>query len=141
MALGLTVVLQIGLLGRAIDDSRREWWSRLGAFVAIYTIAALVVGLTSVCGPVLLDTLFTTGRKWIGSSLTVGGIATTVSGLLAARSKNTNGNGNNTSSEILARTAPYVFIAGLLIIVSAGLHWAVTTYSNFMNTEPLNTDT
>ena len=43
ISLSLAVVLQIGLLGRAMDDAMREWWSRLAAFIAIYSVAALAV--------------------------------------------------------------------------------------------------
>ncbi|HLH44394.1 MAG TPA: patatin-like phospholipase family protein [Bryobacteraceae bacterium] len=129
IALGLTVVVQIGLMGRAIDDSRREWWSRLGAFIAIYSIAALAIGLTAAYAPIWLDTLFVSGKRWLGGSLTLGGVATTLGGLLAAQSKKTGAGEKTTGSELLAKTAPYVFIAGLLILVSGGLHAALTAYS------------
>ena len=74
-ALGLAVVLQIGLLGRAIDDSRREWWSRLGAFLAIYSVAALTLGSAAVYAPWLADFVMKgTWVKWLSGSVTLGGI-------------------------------------------------------------------
>lgn len=121
-ALGLAVVLQIGLLGRAIDDSRREWWSRLGAFLAIYSVAALTLGSAAVYAPWLADFVMKgTWVKWLSGSVTLGGITAVWSGLAAARSPDTGGEGGNSNKEMLAKLAPFVFIAGLLIFVSAGL--------------------
>jgi hypothetical protein len=128
-ALGLSVILQIGLMGRAVDDFRREWWSRLGAFLAIYCVAAAALSLAGLGSARLIDWLFDGLMKWVGGSLTVGGIATTISGLLAARSPDTGGNGKSPVKEFLAKIAPLVFVAGLVILVSLGLHWAVTHYS------------
>ncbi len=119
ISLGLAVVLQVGLLGRAIDDSRREWWSRLGAFMGIYSLAALALGVTTVYGPLWVAML----QKWIAASLSVGAITTTIGGLLAASSRDTGGNGKASSKELLAAIAPYVFIAGLLLLVSTGVHF------------------
>ncbi len=135
ISVSLAVVLQIGLLGRSVDDAMREWWSRLGAFLGIYSVAALAVGAAAVYGPLLVSELFSsetgllspTFRHWIGGSITVGGVATTLGGLFAARSRDTTGNGDGKSKspakELLAKTAPFVFIAGLLIAVSTGLHY------------------
>jgi len=122
-ALGLAVVLQIGLLGRAIDDSRREWWSRLGAFLAIYSVAALTLGSAAVYAPWLADFVMKgTWVKWLSGSVTLGGITAVWRGLAAARSPDTGGEGGNSNKEMLAKLAPFVFIAGLLIFVSAGLN-------------------
>ncbi len=130
ISLALSVVLQIGLLGRAIDDSRREWWSLMGAFLAIYSAAALALGVAAVYGPELVR--FLTGAtpwKWIGGSLTLGGVATTVGGLLAARSRDTGPGGSNSAKELAASAAPYVFIVGVAVAVSAGLHRVLHAYS------------
>lgn len=121
-SLGLCVVLQIGLLGRAIDDASREWWGRMGAFLGIYSLAPLVVSVTAVFGPQVV-TLATsdTVSQWIGGSLTAGGVFTVVSGLLAGRSADTGGHGGSGGQERLAAAAPYVFIAGIMILVATGL--------------------
>jgi hypothetical protein len=128
-ALGLAVILQIGLMGRAVDDFRREWWSRLGAFLAIYCVAAAALSLAGLGSARLIDLLFHDFSKWLGGSLTVGGVVTTISGLLAGRSPDTGGNGKSPVKELLAKIAPLVFVAGLLILVSFGLNWAVNHYS------------
>lgn len=121
ISLALTVVLQIGLLGRAIDDSRREWWSRLGAFLTIYSAAALALDAAALYGPLWVARL----GNW-ASALSLGGLATTVGGLMAARSRDTSGVGKQTGKEWLAAIAPYVFIAGLLLAASTGVHYVLT---------------
>jgi hypothetical protein len=132
IALSLTVVLQVGLLGRAIDDAMREWWSRLGAFLAIYSMAALAVGAAAVYGPFAVSLLFSKGHllwNWLGGSLAAGGLASTLGGLAAASNSETGGTANGKSSspakELLAKTAPFIFIAGLLIAVAAGAHYLI----------------
>ena len=128
ISLSLAVVLQIGLLGRAIDDAKREWWSRLAAFISIYSVASLAVAAAAEYGPLFVTLLLSSQLwHWVGGSITLGGIATTLSGLFAASSRDTgrtvNGKYPNPGKELLARIAPYLFIAGLLIAVSAGIHF------------------
>jgi hypothetical protein len=128
ISLSLCVVLQIGLLGRAMDDAMREWWSRLGAFLAIYSAAALVVGAAAIYGPLLCSLLLSNRFwHWIGGSVTLGGVATTLGGVLAARSRDTGGNATDKDKspfkEFLAQAAPYVFITGLIIAVSASAQY------------------
>ena len=118
ISLSLTVVLQIGLLGRAIDDSRREWWSRLGAFLTIYSAGALAIDAAALYGPLWVAEL----SAWKGASLSVSGVAATIGGLVAARSRDTGSPGTRSGKELLAAIAPYVFIAGLMLAASTGVH-------------------
>jgi hypothetical protein len=138
ISLSLAVVVQIGLLGRAIDDAMREWWSRLAAFISIYSVATLAVSAATLYGPLLVSVLLSEHfRNWIGGSLTLGGVATTLGGLAAASGSDTgrvNGKSKSPAKELLARTAPYVFIAGLLILVSAGAQYLLAGQV----TEPAN---
>jgi cell division protein FtsW (lipid II flippase) len=97
-----------------------KWWSRLGAFLAIYSVAALTLGSAAVYAPWLADFVMKgTWVKWLSGSVTLGGITAVWSGLAAARSPDTGGEGGNSNKEMLAKLAPFVFIAGLLIWVSA----------------------
>lgn len=130
VALGLAVVLQVGLLGRAIDDSRREWWSRLGAFLAIYSIGALALAAAAFYGPLLVQVAVQDARAlWVSGTVTLGGIATTLGGLMAARSQDTGAKSGGGSKELLAAAAPFVFIAGLLTLVAAGVHGVLGIYN------------
>ncbi|HEY4362764.1 MAG TPA: patatin-like phospholipase family protein [Bryobacteraceae bacterium] len=125
--LALTVVVQIGLLGRAIDDSRREWWSRLGAFLAIYSLAALGLGAMTVFGPLVWSKVGTVWT-WVRGTITVGGAITTLTGLFAAKSPKTGCEGESSAKEWLAAVAPLVFIALVMLGVSEGLHAALANY-------------
>ena len=120
MALAQTVVLQIGLTGRAMSDDRREWWSRLAAWVGIYSIAFLIIAVIAIYGPLAVAKLEV--FAWTKRTVAGAWIATTLGGLLAGKSKDTNGKTKSYWKEILARVAPYVFIAGLLVLISWGLH-------------------
>jgi hypothetical protein len=123
--LALLVVLTIGLLGRQMDDLAREWWSRLGAWLIIYSTALAALALVSVHGPGLLDWLGSSVGGWLGSAVkrgaVAGWIATTLAGILAGKSSET-GDCKNPKLELVAAVAPYVFITGLLLVLSYGLN-------------------
>jgi hypothetical protein len=122
LAVGLAVVLQIGLLGRAIDDSRREMVEPAGRLPGhLFGGRVDARQRRGVC-PVAGGFRDEGHRvKWLSGSVTLGGITAVWSGLAAARSPDTGGEGGNSNKEMLAKLAPFVFIAGLLIFVSAGL--------------------
>lgn len=120
VAFVLSIVVLIGMLGRQSTDAVREWWSRLGAWLGIYSTAWMVVAVSAVYGPDIID--------WLASgtysrSLTAGGwIGTVAGGLLAGNSPTTKGTPTKSTAtqakELLAKVAPIVFIAGLLLLVS-----------------------
>jgi hypothetical protein len=107
-------------MSRESRDGVREWWSRLGAWLWIYATAWMVVAVSAIYGPMGVDwvvarhpwTALTAGGGWIG---------TVVAGLFAGNSESTGGNAKGPAArvkEVVARVAPFVFIAGLLIGVS-----------------------
>jgi hypothetical protein len=122
--LGLTVILKIGLLGRAIDDGSREWWARLGAFLTIYALGPMAISALVQFGPQAAAWLISdqAWKQWMGGTVTVGGVLTTIGGVLAGRSPDTCDGRSSRIKELLATVAPYVFIIGLLVIVATGLH-------------------
>ena len=78
----VAIVVQIGLLGRRLPDDRREWWSRVGAWLMLSAL-----GWAALCG------IGVYGPLWValaGAKLkAAGGIAwavTTIGGLLAGKS-------------------------------------------------------
>ena len=124
-AFSLAIVLLMGLLGRASPEDRREWWSRLGAWLCIYGVGWLLICVPAIYAPLWLGNLVD-----LGHSLTVtagtGWLLTTAGGLLAGKSAKTSGEERQdkwtTPLEILARTAPFLFIAGVLLMISTALH-------------------
>ncbi|HLG57645.1 MAG TPA: patatin-like phospholipase family protein [Vicinamibacterales bacterium] len=132
-----TIVVMIGMMGRQSTDGVREWWSRLGAWLAIYAVAWMVIAVAAVYGPGWIGmalmshpiTALTAGGSWIG---------TIVAGLFAGNSESTSGEGTKRSTattvkELVARVAPFLFIGGLLIgvayvldqiiLINAGQDW------------------
>ena len=119
----LAVLLLAGLLGRTFDDPRREWLARFGAWMALYSLIWIIFVGVSLFGHAAV--------KWLSSTISagvpvlVGWAGTTLGGLLAGRSSETSGPKADTapskfsSLEALAVIGPYVFIAGLLLAVSA----------------------
>lgn len=124
----IAIVLQIGLLGREMFDARREWWSRLGAFMMIYTLgwigwqAAAIYGPFAVAWSVTkLQSVWTTGvlATWV---------ATVAAGVLSGGSRAT---GNPRESKgvkevalnVLAVLAPWLFILGAILLISFALQW------------------
>jgi hypothetical protein len=119
----ITMLLVSGLLGRTFQDARREWLSRLTAWMGLYIllwILSFSFALFGHCVVIWLRTkLWTAGvpilASWIMSS---------VGGVLAAKNPKSSGAKSDKQSqfgaiEILAVVGPYVFIAGLLLLISA----------------------
>jgi len=116
----LVVVLHLGLVGIAFPDSGREWWSRLGAWLFIYSFAWVgLVGL-AIYGPLLLGL----GANWVaGISLTWA--ATTIGGLFAGRSAASGSRQSGVGVRLVAQAAPYIFVVGLLLAVSLSIQFIV----------------
>lgn len=115
-----TIVLLIGLLGRSLPDERREWWSRLSAWLLIYSLAWIGIFGLALYAPALV--MFLSSQKAAWFNLISGGwIVSTISGLIAARSAATGNAKPGKLIEILATLAPYVFVVGFLCFLS----WAV----------------
>jgi hypothetical protein len=120
LAFVLSIVALIGMMSRESSDGVREWWSRLGAWLWIYATAWMVMAVSAVYGPMAVDwavaqhpwTALTAGGGWVG---------TVIAGLFAGNSESTGGEAKGSmakAKEVVARVAPFVFIAGLLIGVS-----------------------
>lgn len=137
-AFGLSILILIGMMGRQSSEGVREWWGRLGAWLGIYGFAWMLVAVAAVYGPqwaaLILD-----GETWKGFSVIGGWLATTLAGLWAGRSDATGGSpksakSTKTSTDILvnlvAVVGPFVFIAGLLVGISTGLHLIILSLAD-----------
>ncbi len=136
-AMSLSIVLQIGMLGAYMPDERREWWSRLGAWFSIYGSAWILTCVVSVLGPYLLSWILVQGSAWI-TSVGFGWIATTLAAIFASGSTSTSGSkGKDRSSALEWVTAigPYVFLAGLFILVAVALHATILQFSAWQPNE------
>jgi hypothetical protein len=144
----LPSIVHIGLLGSNFPDDRREWWGRAGAYIILYGLGWIVLCLLALWGPWFVAWVGDSSpvyRITNGSGLTLTWLLSTVSGVLAGHSKKTGHNSGadgNTANPLLqgvALVTPYVFIFGLLIWLSFGIHW-LTLQSPYRARRPEVTD-
>jgi hypothetical protein len=130
-AFSLTIVVQIGMLGRHSPEGVREWWSRLGAWLLVYGVAWMLVSVAAVFGP--LWGLTALNSDWISLPALGGWMASTLGGLIAGNAGSTQGPKASVADvtltgrllNLVAVVGPYVFIAGMCIGVAALLHLAM----------------
>ena len=129
--LALMIVVTIGILGRNLFDEHREWWSRLGAWLMIVSLAWLGVCVISFYSPSLVAHA---GDEVGGLPLWFGGAlwaAWTAAGVLLAKGAETGGQGQVAAGrrlqEWIIALAPYLFVVGLLMLVAVVTFEAVTS--------------
>ncbi len=121
LVLLLLVTLHLGLASRRFRESVREWWSRLGGLLIRLGLVWLLVSgiaLYARFGMLYLG-------AWIAAAGGLAWLVTTLLGLLAGGKTDTDGTAPGGWKELLATAAPYVFVLGLLIGISWGLHVAI----------------
>jgi hypothetical protein len=116
---GIMVAIQIGLMGKRFPDERREWWSRVGAWVTIYALGWTALFALALYSPLVV----LWGGPWLGSTATLGWLAHTIYGTLGARSAKTGGSGPTDGTGLLIKAAPSVFVLGLLALLSFFIYW------------------
>jgi len=125
------MVVQVGLMGRDLPDASREWLGRLRAWTMIYGLAWLALMAASIYGPYLV---YAAGA-WTAAG--IGGLwgATSLGGLFASNSGKTGGQKEQsgpdlkkTLLEALALVAPYVFMAGFVVMIALGVHELVSPH-------------
>src|SRR5262249_11137951 len=114
------VILHLGLVGIGFPDSGREWWSRLGAWLGIYSLCWAGLVTLAIYGPLLL----VLGAKGV-AGISLGWAAATISGLWAGRSPATGSRHTSAALRLIAQLAPYIFIVGLLLAVLLSIHFIV----------------
>ena len=124
----VAMIIQIGLMGRNFPDDRREWISRLGAWLFISSLGVLGVFAVAIYGPWGLAAVVKWAENyWIKTGLSVGWLLTTAAGVIAGQSSRTDAEVGVKKPlparvlEVVAGVAPYVFIAGLFILLSGNL--------------------
>jgi hypothetical protein len=114
--------LHIGLLKILIQNEEQEWWGRAGGLLLVISVAW--TGLFALT--IFVPWLFATEGEWVKTK--VGALlawaATTAFGVLSGKSSKTSGKGDgNPGLEIVALVSPYVFILGMMILLSSGAFW------------------
>ena len=117
----LAGTLQIGLMGAAFHDWRREWWGRLGGWLLLWGVAWTALFWVALYLPSFITHDPTLGqwRKEIAAKyLTPTWILSTAGGLLAGKGRGTGTPGTLTWKDVAAKASPYVFMTGLFCWVS-----------------------
>jgi hypothetical protein len=119
----MTVVatLHIGFTGRGFSEEAREWWSRLGAYIALIMLSLTAFFTLALYGSDFLGWLqeFGSGQllEWMKAGVVSGWLLTTVAGIVAGRSSKTGEPGGSKWMEVVGKVAPYVFVLGLVLIL------------------------
>ncbi|MEJ2592101.1 MAG: hypothetical protein P8178_11995 [Candidatus Thiodiazotropha sp.] len=117
-ALLLTVTLHLGLAGRSLREAARELWSRHGADQMRIGIFWLLLTATALLGPFVVFWI----KDWVATLGGVVWVVTTLAGVITGAGSATHGSSNSRWSELAARVAPYIFIVGLLLMLSYGTY-------------------
>lgn len=128
-AFALALITLVGLLGRASTDGAREWWSRLGAWLGIYSVSWMAVAVAAVYTPDLARWALSRDT-WARAMGGGGWLGAVLAGLFAGKSEATDGDSVRTASqramEMAASAAPFVFIGGVVVGVAFGIDEVVT---------------
>lgn len=110
----LVNVLQVGLLRKYLLESGREWLGTLSGQVLVYAVCYVgIFGSVLYGGWLLLE-----AGPWLQAVLGASWVSAALAGILAGRSPLTGGGRGRNPLEPVARIAPYLFLLGLLALLS-----------------------
>ncbi len=114
----LTVVGHIGLMGRLFSHESREWWARLGGWALLASLIWAALFTVVYIAPALFiwapqAVIAAGGTTWLLS---------TVAGVMLGRSAKTTGDTRQCWRDKVSLAMPYIFVVGLLGLLSLGLH-------------------
>jgi patatin-like phospholipase len=123
----LAGTLHTGLAKFALSFEIHEWWARLGGWLMLWALfwsALFGVAIFAPWGVQKVEAYFWTKRIAIFAWAVHSGYGALLGWSKKTGGKNQGGSGGETSlvREIVARAAPFVFAAGLLILVACGVH-------------------
>ena len=128
LAFALCALLLIGFTGRNTDEGFREWWTRFGTWLAIFSGAGVFICGVAVFGPWLILCL-SKPNSWPIRSIKWGSVlawlGTVIGGLFAGQSSKTSGEDESTNApalEMLARVGGFLFIVGSFLLGSTLLY-------------------
>lgn len=115
------LILAMGLAGRRMFDNVREWWSRVGAWLMIYSLAMLVVCGIVLFSPIIFDWIGDRMSTWAQGGVITGWLATMVTTLLLGKSDKSSGSNERKLPLLNLDNAALVVFIGLLF----GAAWLV----------------
>src|ERR1017187_5466278 len=118
----LGVVLNVGLMGRDIPDSNREWLGRLGAWAMIYGTGWLLFFSVAFLGPLGVLAAWSAFAAWAKATVTLAWVGATVGSLLAAKGAKTGGDQGGGTMNLVVVAGPWVFLLGFVSLIGLGVH-------------------
>lgn len=128
----ISIVVLIGMMGRQSTDDVREWWSRLGAWLGIYASAWMMLAVSAVYGPVLVDWAAHI-HPWQSMTAGAGWLGTVLAGIFGGKSESSGKAAVSMSGKVknaVVAIAPLLFIAGVMLAVSYTVHKLVEVNSS-----------
>jgi hypothetical protein len=110
----LTIVVHVGFAKRGLSEHDREWIGRWNA----YFLKALLVWTGAFAIALIGPTLVHRAEAWLATSGALAWLATSIAGVLAGRSELAKTPAKAAAQKAILAVAPYVFVAGLLILVA-----------------------
>jgi hypothetical protein len=122
----LCITVHIGLMGRNLPDDRREWWSRVAAYLGIYAVALFALFGASFYGPWLAST--SAQMSHFHATAILAWAVTTGVGVFVATSRKSESKEETEAvkTKFIVRAvltgAPFVFMVGLVVGIATGAH-------------------
>ena len=116
----ICIALHIGLMGRYLSDDRREWWSRVAAYLGICAVGICALCMACFYAPAITRISLPPAFQWVAPLLLWAAI--TCGGVIAASSRKGARPVRSFLIGMITGIAPYVFMVGLFISVSLALH-------------------
>lgn len=127
LAVGTTILVFQGLSGTALSDEQREWWSRLGAWLLLTTLAWVILSVICFFMPLWIALagikIAAAGIAW--GSLTIAGVKLAFS---ATSSGKEAGGKQSKLVNLVLGLAPSVFVVGLLSFTSLLMFWTINWF-------------
>ena len=122
--LGLALTVRMALLGQAFSDERREWWGRLGAQTHLAALGWVLLTSASLLLPRLVTLVWHLGPTNFWPVSAAAWVALVGAGVKLAQSTAAPAEADAGARlaragvvDVLTRVAPYLFLAGLLVLL------------------------
>jgi hypothetical protein len=117
-AIMLMIVAHIGIMGRKFGEPDRELWSVFGARLLRLALCWVLFFVIALYGAAAIRWT----NEWIVGLGGIAWVASTLFGVFAGKSKATGKKDTHRGTELFTNLAPYVFVLGLLMVLSWGVH-------------------
>jgi predicted acylesterase/phospholipase RssA len=117
----LAGTMHIGLAKFALRNEIQEWWARLGGWLMLWALFWAAIFSLAIFAPLGVTML---GKYvWTRKALLLAWAAHSAIGARLGWGSQTSGSAPNSKwKEVVAKLAPFVFVVGLLVLVSCGVH-------------------